>query len=193
MSSPVPLSLRRKVVIALDAEQVAPATAITEPESQTQGRFLAFKTVAWCKANLVRPSHDHIFLVTSIDPSIGVFDNGVLSAMWSSLNGTEDPHANRAKDAEAGLRRLAASLHDCGVSCTIEVLRGPPAETVAEYVHVHHGELLALQVVVRSAAAMAVSYSWTELCARKAECPTVLVKTSDLPENIGSALDPSPS
>ncbi|KAJ2861747.1 hypothetical protein GGH94_004707 [Coemansia aciculifera] len=189
MSSSIPLSLRRKVVIALDADQVSPAT--DDVEATTQSRFLSFKTVAWCKANILRPTHDHVFLITSIDPT-AIFDGGVLSAMWSSLNGTEDPHGDRVKMAETALRRLAESLHSVGVSCTIEVLRGAPAEMVTEYVHVHRGEFLAVQVVGRSAVAQALALGWPEVCARSAECPTVLIKTGDLPENIGSVLDPTP-
>ncbi|KAJ2827584.1 hypothetical protein FBU31_003132 [Coemansia sp. 'formosensis'] len=133
----IPLSLRRKVVIALDADHVT-------CDNEGEGRFLCFKTVAWCKANLLRPQQDHVFLITSLDDTMGAFDGGVLLAMWTSLNSPdEDPHASRAKAAEASLRRLASALHATGVSCTIDVLRGPPAQTVSEYVHVHRGELLA--------------------------------------------------
>ncbi|KAJ2340692.1 hypothetical protein GGH92_006149 [Coemansia sp. RSA 2673] len=188
MSTSIPLSLRRKVVIALDADQVSPSTT-TDVEATTQSRFLSFKTVAWCKANILRAEQDHVFLITSIDPT-AVFDGGVLSAMWSSLNGTEDPHKDRVKTAETALRRLAESLHGVGVSCTIEVLRGPPAEMITEYVHLHKGELLCIQSVSRSAVLEAVSYGWPELCSRSAECPTVLIKTGDLSENIATALDP---
>ncbi|KAJ2814019.1 hypothetical protein H4S07_000221 [Coemansia furcata] len=127
----IPLSLRRKVVIALDADHV------TSDNNEGEGRFLCFKTVAWCKANLLRPQQDHVFLITSLDDAMGAFDGGVLSAMWTSLNSPdEDPHASRAKAAEASLRRLASALHATGVSCTIDVLRGPPAQTVSDSVRV---------------------------------------------------------
>ncbi|KAJ2892366.1 hypothetical protein IWW38_003247 [Coemansia aciculifera] len=194
MSSPVPLSLRRKIVIALDGDHVAPPTVAPDTESSpehAQNRFLSFKTVAWCKANLVRPNTDHVFLITAIDPIANTFDGGVISTMWNSLVGTQDPHVDRVKEAEAALRRLAEALHATGVSCTIEVLRGPVVEMVREYVHVHRGEILAVQVVGgRSKVAEAVAYAWPELVARDVACPTVLVKTSDLPENIATALDP---
>ncbi|KAJ2493663.1 hypothetical protein IWW37_000294 [Coemansia sp. RSA 2050] len=182
--SSIPLSLRRKVVIALDADHVSPVTDADTGES----RYLSFKTVAWCKANLLRAHQDHVFLITSLDTH--AFDGGVLSAMWTSLNSTEDPHLSRAKEAETSLRRLAEALHAVGVSCTIEVLRGTPSETIPEYVHLHKGEMLAVQVVGRSALSEALSFGWPELCARAAGCPTVMIKMGDLPENIASALDP---
>ncbi|KAJ2021035.1 hypothetical protein GGI10_003661 [Coemansia sp. RSA 2530] len=181
----IPLSLRRKVVIALDGDHVSPVTDGDTGES----RYDSFKTVAWCKANLLRAHQDHVFLVTSLDAA-SAFDGGVLSAMWTSLNATEDPHLSRAKEAEAALRRLAEALHAVGVSCTMEVLRGAPSETIPEYVRLHRGELLAAQVVGRSALAEAVSFGWPDLCARAAGCPTVMIRVADLPENVASALDP---
>ncbi|KAJ2322915.1 hypothetical protein GGH92_011026, partial [Coemansia sp. RSA 2673] len=119
--SPIPLSLRRKIVIALDADQVAPAGGhdVTDPDSgeaTTLSRYLSFKTVAWCKANLLRVNEDHVFLVTSLDPGSNAFDGGVLAAMWTSVYKDEDLRWDRMKEAEAALRRLAECLHAVGVS-----------------------------------------------------------------------------
>ncbi|KAJ2528140.1 hypothetical protein EV175_007480, partial [Coemansia sp. RSA 1933] len=68
MTTHIPLSLRRKIVIALDADRLLPA-ALSNPNVASEGsedvseataaRFSTFKTVAWAKANLIRSEEDH--------------------------------------------------------------------------------------------------------------------------------------
>ncbi|KAJ1878676.1 hypothetical protein LPJ66_011845, partial [Kickxella alabastrina] len=192
----VPLSLRRKLVIALDPELLTvPATADNTLEAVNEAaneavinRFLSFKTVAWVKANLIRPDMDHVFLVTSLEPagssSSSGIDSTTISAMWTSLFSDQDPHVDQFKVAEAALRRLAHALSLVGVSASMEVLKGGMEDTVPEYVHRHRGEILVLQAPERSTLLSSLAYSWAELCSQKAECPAVIVKRSDLPDNI---------
>ncbi|KAI8319491.1 hypothetical protein GQ54DRAFT_313528 [Martensiomyces pterosporus] len=193
MSSHIPLSLRRKLVIALDADVLAaPARPDTSEEASeaVDNRYASFKTVAWIKANIIRPMQDHVFLVTSVDPNAAPIDTATISAMWTSMFGGSDEHVDRVKVAEASLRRLAEALNRVGVSTSIDVLMGAPGEKVPEYVHQHKGEILIVQAPSRSVLAQTFSYSWADLCAHTTECPTVLVKQTDLPDNIAVALDP---
>ncbi|KAJ2779955.1 hypothetical protein GGI15_003718, partial [Coemansia interrupta] len=184
-SQHVPLSLRRKIVIALDPELLVPPPVTDDTaeaaNSAASNRFLSFKTVAWAKANIIRPTDDHVFLVTSIDPTA---DKTVVSAMWASMIGDQDPHTDRPKEAEAALRRLSEALNRVGVSASVEVMRGDIAEQVAECVRRHRGEILLVQAPERSALVSAVWYSWADLCAQQSTCPTVLIKRNDLPDNV---------
>ncbi|KAI9500871.1 hypothetical protein GGI25_005017 [Coemansia spiralis] len=191
-SKHIPLSLRRKLVIALDGDVLVSANSSESSEDvnrETKNRFATFKTVAWVKANIIRPSEDHVFLMTCIDPSSGAIDTATVTAMWNSLFGAEN-HASRVKQAEAALSRLSDALSKVGVSVSTEVVLGPPSEKVSEYVHAHHGEILVVQAPVRSVLMSTISYSWADQCAYAAECPTVIVKQSDLPDHIAVALDP---
>ncbi|KAJ2523301.1 hypothetical protein GGI11_000198 [Coemansia sp. RSA 2049] len=205
-SKHVPLSLRRKIVIALDSDLLVPAilanqTAGGTAESSedvnqaTQSRFSTFKTVAWAKANIIRESEDHVFLITCVNPeassaTAGQLDTATIASMWNSMFYDRENHSSRAKEAEAALRRLAEALSRVGVSVSIEVVLGAPATRIPEYVHAHRGELLVVQAPVRSALASAFSYSWADSCGYSSVCPTVMVKQSDLPDNVAVALDP---
>ncbi|KAJ1820444.1 hypothetical protein LPJ56_001344 [Coemansia sp. RSA 2599] len=190
----IPLSLRRKIVIALDPELLIPPPISDDtPEAasgSTANRFLAFKTVAWAKANLIRPAEDHVFLVTSIDPTSSAVDTGVLSAVWTSLFSDQDPHVDKPKVAEQSLRRLAEALSRVGVSASVDVVMGEPGSKIPEYVDLHRGEMLVVQVPERGVVASSVWYSWADVCAQKTACPTVMVKRGDLPDNVAVALDP---
>ncbi|KAJ1877789.1 hypothetical protein LPJ57_003768 [Coemansia sp. RSA 486] len=197
MSSPqsyIPLSLRRKIVIALDPDLLIPAPITDDtPEAasgSTTNRFLTFKTVAWAKANLIRPTEDHVFLVTCIDPASSAMDSGVLSAMWTSLFSDQDIHVDKPKVAEQALKTLSEALNRVGVSSSVEVVMGELGEKIPEYVHLHRGEILVVQAPERNALVSSMWYSWADVCAQKAGCPTVLVKKTDLPDNVAVALDP---
>ncbi|KAJ2802225.1 hypothetical protein H4R20_003361 [Coemansia guatemalensis] len=196
MGTYVPLSLRRKIVIALDAEQLLPANLIAEHEpvadettESTRNRYSTFKTVAWVKANIIRATEDHVFLVTALTNG-GAIDKSTMAVMWDSLFSEQDAHIDRKQAAEAALGRLSQALSAVGVSCTTEVLLGSPAEKILEYVHLHRGELLVVQYPVRGPVARSLTYSWADWCVQSAECPTVVVKQSDLPDNVAVALDP---
>ncbi|KAJ2718953.1 hypothetical protein GGI07_005500 [Coemansia sp. Benny D115] len=189
----VPLSLRRKIVIALDPEllMVPPVTDASEAAAEAAAnRFLSFKTIAWAKANIIRPNEDHVFLVTSLEPTGSGIDATVISTMWNSLFSEQDPHVDRNKVAESALRKLASDLNRVGVSVSTEVLFGVLGDKVPEYVHDHRGEILVVQAPERTALASTLAYSWAETCAQKSECPTIIVKKTDLPDNIAVALDP---
>ncbi|KAJ1644388.1 hypothetical protein J3B02_002436 [Coemansia erecta] len=190
----IPLSLRRKIVIALDCDLLIPPPITDDtPESASgsaSNRFLTFKTVAWAKANIIRPTEDHVFLVTAIDPTASAVDANVISAMWTSLFSDQDPHVDKPKVAEQSLKRLSEALSRVGVSVSVDVVAGEPGTKIPEYVHLHRGEILVVQAPERSAFASSMWYSWADLCAQRAECPTVMVKKSDLPDNVAVALDP---
>ncbi|KAJ2351367.1 hypothetical protein IWW50_004705 [Coemansia erecta] len=196
MSAHVPLSLRRKVVVVLDPEQLLPSTTplndrtADEAAQTTTGRFSAFKALAWAKANVIRTNDDHVFLVTSLDPTASGLDKTVLSAMWESMVGDRDPHTDAIKTADAELERLSGHLSRCGVSVTHEVLRGSLSERVPEYVHEHRGEILVVQAPVRGAWVDAMAYSWADVCVRKSECPVLVVKPGDVADEVARALDP---
>ncbi|KAJ2761261.1 hypothetical protein H4S06_001296 [Coemansia sp. BCRC 34490] len=202
-SKHVPLSLRRKIVIALDSDLLVPAILASQAESSedvnqaTQSRFSTFKTVAWAKANIIRESEDHVFLITCVNPEASsaaaagrLVDTATIASMWNSMFYERENHSSRTKEAEAALRRLAEALSGVGVSVSIEVVLGAPATAIPEYVQAHRGELLVVQAPVRSALASAFSYSWADSCAYSSVCPTVMVKLSDLPDNVAVALDP---
>ncbi|KAJ1662088.1 hypothetical protein IW140_006267 [Coemansia sp. RSA 1813] len=198
-STHIPLSLRRKIVIALDADALQPPVlgnqggneSSEEVNEATKRRFSTFKTVAWTKANIIRPTEDHVFLTTCINPEAsGPLDTAAITNMWNSLFTGQENHTNRVKEAEIALKRIAEALHCVGVSASIEVVLGNAAEKIPEYVHVHRGELLIVQAPVRSVLATTLAYSWADTCANMAECPTVIVKQSDLPDNVAVALDP---
>ncbi|KAJ1842883.1 hypothetical protein LPJ73_005658 [Coemansia sp. RSA 2703] len=186
----VPLSLRRKIVIALDPELLVPPPITDDTaeaaNSAASNRFLSFKTVAWAKANIIRATEDHVFLVTSIDPT----GDKTVAAMWASMFSDQDPHTDRPKEAEAALRRLSEALSRVGVSASVEVMRGEMVEQVTECVRRHRGEILLVQAPERSALASTMWYSWADLCAQQSGCPTVIVKRGDLPDNVAVALDP---
>ncbi|KAJ2660128.1 hypothetical protein IW148_003959 [Coemansia sp. RSA 1199] len=194
MSAHVPLSLRRKVVVALDAEYLqASARGVDErtneeTEHAMANRFAAFKTLAWVKANIIRPMDDHVFLVTCVDPT-GAWDAGVISAMWASMQGTRDPHTDVMKQVEGEVARLAAQLARCNVSVSHEVLRGTPSVCVPDYVHAHHGELAVVQAPVRTAAADMMTYAWTDVCVRTTKCPVLVVRPHELSDSVAQALD----
>ncbi|KAJ1957557.1 hypothetical protein GGI12_004994 [Dipsacomyces acuminosporus] len=195
MSNHVPLSLRRKLVIALDPNHVLASTVpivddADGAETAASNRFLSFKTLAWIKANIIRPTQDHVFLVTAVDVRSGALDANIISTMWNSMTGDEDVHTDRLQLVETELRRLAQALNRVGVSVSTEVLMGAANEKIPEYVHDHKGELLLIQAPDRSGFAATLSYSWADLCAHSAACPAVLIKKSDLPDNIAVALDP---
>ncbi|KAJ2776796.1 hypothetical protein H4R18_005478 [Coemansia javaensis] len=192
MTEHVPLSLRRKIVIALDSQLLLSKTpAESDGEADMQGRFQAFKTVAWAKANIVRAHEDHVFLVTCVESSgPGIVDGPTLAMMWSSMVGDVDVRRDLRVEAGGALRRLAEALSGVGVSATAEVLNGAPAEAVPRFVHDHRGELLVVQAPARTAVASALWYSWADHCAHSAACPTVVVKESDLSDNVAVALDP---
>ncbi|KAJ1800283.1 hypothetical protein LPJ59_001206 [Coemansia sp. RSA 2399] len=200
MSNHIPLSLRRKIVIALDAEKLLPPVLANqggnesseEVNAATASRFSTFKTVAWAKANIVRPNEDHVFLIACINPdgASGPLDAGAITNMWNNMFTGQENHTDKVKEAEGALKRLSEALSGVGVSASIEVVLGSPAEKIPEYVHVHRGEMLVVQAPVRSALAATLAYSWADTCANVAECPTVIVKLSDLPDNVAVALDP---
>ncbi|KAJ2715295.1 hypothetical protein H4R19_001278 [Coemansia spiralis] len=184
----IPLSLRRKIVIALDSDQLL---SKSPAEADMGGRFRSFKTVAWAKANIVRAQEDHVFLVTSVDSGGGgAVDGPTLAMMWSSMTSDVDTHRDRWREADEALRRLATALNRVGVSTTAEVVVGAAAETIPQFVHAHKGELLVVQAPTRGAVASTLWYSWADRCAHTAACPTVVVKGSDLPDNVAVALDP---
>ncbi|KAJ1953265.1 hypothetical protein EC988_003090 [Linderina pennispora] len=190
MTTHIPLSLRRKIVIALDINTLVPASVTAseaEASERAENRLLSFKTVAWAKANLIREQQDHVFLVTTMEAP-GALDGKTISAMWNSMMGDTDQHVDVRAEAEAALQRLSQALYNVGVSATTEVLQGNAAEAVSVYVHEHRGEILVVQAPERGMLAM--TYSWAELCAQMSACPTVMVKKTDLPENIAVALDP---
>ncbi|KAJ2450253.1 hypothetical protein EV183_004412 [Coemansia sp. RSA 2336] len=197
-ASYIPLSLRRKIVIALDPEQLLAAGATDIAESladealaeQQQKRFATFKTVAWVKANILRPSEDHVFLVTAVDTAPKAFDPAVLTSMWNSLAGNTESHGDVGKQAQEALRRLSEQLSQVGVSASWEVLEGAMGEQVRGSVERHRGELLVVQAPERSGWADAVSYSWADECVRRAGCPVLVVQRGDLPDNVAVALDP---
>ncbi|PIA13251.1 hypothetical protein COEREDRAFT_83601 [Coemansia reversa NRRL 1564] len=196
MGTYVPLSLRRKVVIAVDAEQLLPGNLLSDQQTTadettetTRNRYSTFKTLAWVKANIIRPTEDHVFLVTALTTG-GVIDKSTVAVMWDSLFSEQDAHVDRKKAAEAALDRLSQTLSAVGVSSSTEVLEGPPAEKIPEFVHLHRGELLVVQNPVRGIVARSLSYSWADSCVQTAECPTLVVKQSDLSDNVAVALDP---
>ncbi|KAJ2082711.1 hypothetical protein H4R24_001379 [Coemansia sp. RSA 988] len=195
MGTYVPLSLRRKVVIAVDAEQLLPANLLADHEAAdetaeaTRNRYSTFKTIAWVKANIIRATEDHVFLITTLTNS-GAIDKSTVAVMWDSLFSEQDAHVDRKKAAEAALGRLSQALSAVGVSSSIEVLLGSPAEKITEYVHHHRGELLVVQNPVRGPVARSLTYSWADSCVQMAECPTLVVKQSDLSDNVAVALDP---
>ncbi|KAJ1730209.1 hypothetical protein LPJ61_003134 [Coemansia biformis] len=195
MVSHVPLSLRRKIVIALDSDQLlSKSPADAGVEADMSGRFQSFKAVAWAKANIVRAQEDHVFLVTSVDSGSGsMVDGATLAMMWNSMVNDVDRHRDIQGEADEALRRLGEALRRVGVSSTVEVLAGAAGETVPRFVHAHKGEILVVQAPRRGAVASALWYSWADRCAHVAECPTVVVKESDLPDNVAVALDPPPS
>ncbi|KAJ2610896.1 hypothetical protein H4S08_003421 [Coemansia sp. RSA 1365] len=194
MGTYVPLSLRRKVVIAVDAEQLLPDNLLSDEQTadetteSTRNRYSTFKTIAWVKANIIRATEDHVFLVTSLT-NVAI-DKTTVAIMWDSLFSEQDAHIDRKKAAEAALGRLSQTLSAVGVSCSTEVLVGPPAEKIPEFVHLHRGELLVVQNPVRGIVARSLSYSWADSCVQMAECPTLVVKQSDLSDNVAVALDP---
>lgn len=178
----IPLSLRRKVVIALDLPQLIPAaTASAATEQQTEEanhrRLLTLKCLGWCQANLLRPQKDHIFLVTFLDPAD---TQGTLGSMWGSMMGQEDNHMDQWKEAQEGLKELSEKLSQLEVSVSTEVLRGG-YQKVAEYVHQHKGEVLVVQTPKPNAG---WTYSWAERCARESDCPTVMVEGEKLADGL---------
>ncbi|KAJ2142871.1 hypothetical protein IW136_001836 [Coemansia sp. RSA 678] len=194
MSSHVPLSLRRKIVVALDAEYLqASARGVSDRTADetiqlTANRFASFKTLAWVKANIIRPLDDHVFLVSCVDPT-GAWDAGAISAMWASMQGTRDPHTDIVQSVESELSRLAAQLARCKVSVSHEVLRGAPSVCVPEYVHAHHGELAVVQSPTRNAVADMMTYAWTDVCVRTTKCPVLVVRPHELSDTVAQALD----
>ncbi|KAJ1788452.1 hypothetical protein LPJ62_002871, partial [Coemansia sp. RSA 2167] len=162
--------------VALDAEYLqASARGVSDRTADetiqlTANRFASFKTLAWVKANIIRPLDDHVFLVSCVDPT-GAWDAGAISAMWASMQGTRDPHTDNVQSVESELSRLAAQLARCNVSVSHEVLRGAPSVCVPEYVHAHHGELAVVQSPTRSAVADMMAYAWTDVCVRTTKCP----------------------
>ncbi|KAI9479982.1 hypothetical protein LPJ79_002703 [Coemansia sp. RSA 1821] len=197
MSEYIPLSLRRKIVIALDPEHVlAGATDIAEDladealAAQQQKRFATFKTVAWAKANVLRPQEDHVFLATSLDTAPKAFDPTVLASIWNSLAGGSESHASRRKKAQEALRRLSEQLSQVGVSASWEALEGPMGEQIPRCVERHRGELLVVQAPERGGWADMVSFSWADVCVRQAGCPVLVVQQKDLPDNVALAMDP---
>ncbi|KAJ2763162.1 hypothetical protein IWQ57_005627, partial [Coemansia nantahalensis] len=180
------------IVIALDSDQLlSTGPAEAGGEADMGGWFWCFKTVAWAKANIIRAHEDHVFLVTSVETaSRQVVDGTTLTMMWNSMVNDVDAHRDRQREADEALRRLAEALGRLGVSTTAEVAAGAPAETIPQLVRAHKGELLVVQAPTRSAIAATLWYSWADRCAHTAACPTVVVKESDLPDNVAVALDP---
>ncbi|KAJ2850706.1 hypothetical protein IWW36_001675 [Coemansia brasiliensis] len=193
----IPLSLRRKIVIALDPEHlVAGASDLNESmadealAAKQQKRFATFKTVAWTKANILRAHEDHVFLVASLDTTPKAFDATVLTNIWNSLAGNPDSHRDYRRQMQEGLRRLSEQLSQVGVSASWEVLEGEMGEKVPEYVERHRGEILVVQAPDRGAWADMVSFSWADICVRRAKCPVLVVQQADLSDNVAIAMDP---
>ncbi|KAJ1830091.1 hypothetical protein LPJ63_005157 [Coemansia sp. RSA 2711] len=185
-SAYVPLSLRRKIVVAIDAASLLTSTQASD-EPPTPAHWQALKLVAWAKANLIRTHDDHVFLITAQDPA--AWDRGVLAAMWDSLAHDRETHTSARAQLEQALDAVRARLSGANISVSSEVLAGEIGEQSVEFVRRHRGELLVVSAPERGVLAEMAAYAWSDVCVRRAGCPVVVVKPQDVGDGVVAALD----
>ncbi|KAJ1679134.1 hypothetical protein EV182_002662 [Spiromyces aspiralis] len=191
MSTEIPLSLRRKIVVVFDAGRLVPQALTPQEEERAEGEFAnAVKMLAWIKANILRRSKDHVFLVAVLN-NTKVFDKSVISEVFYSLGNEGQKVIDKPRIAEAVLGKLGDKLRPAGISYTVEVVQGPECEKAVEYCHQHKCELAFCQDAQAIGISRAMWWSWSDRFVKQCPCPCTLIRANELSDSLFSIISKS--
>ncbi|KAJ1917863.1 hypothetical protein H4219_002973 [Mycoemilia scoparia] len=180
----IPLSLRRKIVIAFDAERLVPGSLSPAEEERAEHEFLnSAKMLAWINSNILRPEKDHVFIVSVVN-NTKVFDPSVISEMLYSMTNENQATIDKHKKLEDVLERLGEKLANASISFTIETLTGSETEKLVECCSQHKAELLICQAAQSSQMNKLLGWSWSDKIAQQSPCPCMLIKAEDLSDSL---------
>ncbi|OMH79755.1 hypothetical protein AX774_g1888 [Zancudomyces culisetae] len=207
----VPLSLRRKIVIIYNSDDLVPASVEEREQGGYDAKIRNAQKVAACLGrkgpviefkmshaynkegkinrtaqNIIKKESDHLFL-TCVITEKKAFDPAVVSEMLSNILGDEEPRIDKKAIVEEELAKLAKKLYDSGVSASVDVRVGNSVEP-SVFIEEHNAQLAICQYPELGFLERTFSSSWVESLYKNTNCPVLALKSTTLTDDLLSQL-----
>ncbi|PVU97230.1 hypothetical protein BB559_002103 [Furculomyces boomerangus] len=179
----IPLSLRRKIVLIFDQDVLTPSTVDKAGDEEYERLYKsAYKMAAYVIANVVKKSHDHVFLTCCITED-KYLDPAIVSEIVNNIFSDEEVKIDKKSIVEAHFEKIKNMFVSQGISCSVDILFGPNSDP-ANFAQIHKAQLVVAQPAEMSAIGKTFYLDWAESMSRAAEVPVLIVRGKDVPETI---------